>query len=232
MFQLNCIIVDDEKPARDGIRSYLERIKFLNCIGEAKNINEANELLARSKIDVVFLDIQLPKVSGVEFIRNLKITPLVIFTTAYREYAAEGFELDAVDYLIKPITFLRFKKACEKALSMFRSKEKDDSNQIFIKENHDFTKIKLNEIRYLEADDDYVSLYMHNGERHMILMPLKKIELQLNENFVRTHRSYVINILYVTSIEKTHVMLNEIKIPISRSLKETVRKSILGDSTF
>lgn len=229
MLRMNCIVVDDEKPARDGIVDYIHKIDFLNYIDQARNSKEAIQLLQQHQIDLIFLDIQMPGNSGIELIRSLPNKPLVVFTTAFREYAVEGFELDAVDYLVKPITFSRFSNSVIRAFDLFENRLKNDSEYIFIKESRDHIKVSLNEICYLEADDDYVSIHMQDGKRHMVLKPMKDIEDQLPANFIRTHRSFIVNIRYVSSMENKSLKLGTTEIPISRSLKEGVKKFILDN---
>ncbi|MEN0004362.1 MAG: LytTR family DNA-binding domain-containing protein [Bacteroidota bacterium] len=230
--KLRCLIIDDEKPARDGLVAYTERIDFLELVGECKSAIEANQMLQEQVIDLLFLDIQMPDWSGIEWLQSINQPPLTIFTTAYREYAVDGFELNAVDYLVKPIAFSRFLKASNKALQVFNAQQatpvSSEADHIFIKVDHQLVKLYFKDILYLEAAGDYIFIHTIHG-RYMTLLSLKKVEADLPTNtFIRIHRSYLVNKEMVTAIEGNQVVIAEQKLPISRSAQEMVLRTIIG----
>lgn len=228
---INCIVVDDEKPARDGLVDYVSKLDFLKLVGVAKNAKDASELLANEQVNLIFIDIQMPQVTGVDFIKKLSNRPLIIFTTAFREFAVEGFELDAVDYLVKPISFERFKKACEKARSLTTKHNAFEEEYLFLKDGTDYVKISINEITHLQAADDYVFVYLSNSNRHMVLMPMKKLLKKLpGERFIQTHRSHAVNKNFVTAVEKNRLMLGDKQVPVSRLKVQEVRDKLTGDN--
>jgi DNA-binding LytR/AlgR family response regulator len=159
---INCLVVDDEPIAREGILEYISQIDYLNAVAQCKSAAEAAGVLQKNKIDLIFLDIQMPKLTGIEFVKALAEPPLIIFTTAYSEYALEGFELDVVDYLLKPISFARFLKSAEKAQSYLNAKRKEVSiteDFFFIKCNGKIEKIMMADVVYIEAMSNYVIIH-------------------------------------------------------------------------
>ncbi len=228
--RLNCVITDDEPFAVKGLVKYVQDIDFLNLVGTCENAMELNSLLQRVKIDLVFLDIQMPHITGLEFIKSLKSPPLVIFTTAYDKYAIESFELDVVDYLLKPIPFSRFLKAATKAFQYFQllHQQNKPADYFFIKCNYRLEKILLNEILYVESMQNYVHVITPRGKftTHLTLKALKE---QLNESsFIQTHQSYIIAIDKIEAIEGNQVIIDKYKIPISKYLREQVLESIVN----
>jgi len=224
---MKCIVVDDEKPAREGLADYVSRIDFLELIGTCKSALELSPLLRQQPADLILLDIQMPDLSGIDWLKNTQRPPLVIFTTAYREYAVDGFELDAVDYLLKPISFARFLKACNKALALHTQEQtpsrSEEDPYIFIKVDHQLIRILLQDILYIEAAGDYVFFHTGDGQRHITLLSLKQVEQQLPpRQFLRIHRSYIVNPSQVSALEGNQVLIGENKLPISRGYAEAV----------
>ena len=207
---INVIIVDDEPLAQDVLETYIEKIPELNLIEKCSNALEANEALKNHDIDLMFLDIQMPQLTGVDFLKTLNHPPLVIFTTAYPNYAIEGFELNALDYLLKPISLERFMKAVNKAeeqlelqskgSSSHGSEEEEEPNFIFVKADKKLVKINYADIIYIEGLKDYVIIRMDNS-RVITLQTMKSLEEKLPQNiFKRIHRSYIVNVDKIEAI--------------------------------
>jgi len=234
---MNCIAVDDEPLALALIEDFSKKIPFLNFIKSCKNAFEAIDVIQKEKIDLIFLDINMPDVSGIELIKNIDNKPFVIFTTAYSEYAVEGFELNAVDYLVKPFLFERFFKAVNKAYELFNLKNKKqpikvvESNStvqdfIFVKADYSSIKIFLKDILYLEGLKDYVKI--HTVEKKLLtLITMKKIEEKLpSSNFIRVHRSFIVALDKIESIQRNRIIINNVRIPVGNSYKEDFYKRI------
>ena len=235
--KLNCIIVDDEPAARKVLEEYIEDVEFLVLIGKAENPLKAGTLLANNKVDLMFLDINMPKMSGIEFLRSSAELPMTILTTAYSEYALEGFELDVLDYLVKPFSAERFLKACIRAKEYYEVKNKptdntdtsQPDNYFFVKCNGKIEKIVYDELLYVEAMLNYVVLHM--GDRKMMVyLTIKGIEDQLPRSlFLKIHKSTIINTTKVKSIEGNEIDLGKAKVTISQNLHDVVMKEILKD---
>lgn len=202
---INVIIVDDEPLAQDVLETYVEKVPELNLVQKCNNALEANEVLKKHDIDLMFLDIQMPQLTGIDFLKTLAHPPLVIFTTAYPNYAIEGFELNALDYLLKPISLERFMKAVNKAMDQLELQRKDEGGTagvaateeadfIFVKSDKKLVKVNFNDILYIEGLKDYVIIRMPNS-RVITLQTMKSLEEKLPSNiFRRIHRSYIVNI--------------------------------------
>ena len=202
--QVRTIIVDDEPLALDVLETYIEQIPELFLIKRCLNAFEANEALKDHSIDLMFLDIQMPQLTGTKFVKTLQNPPLIIFTTAYPNYALEGFELDAVDYLLKPISLERFMKAVNKALEFIKVRasqdKKTDSDFIFVKADKKFVKVKYKNILYIEGLKDYVIIKMEVG-RVITLQTMKSLEERLPpDKFMRIHRSYIIGLDRINAV--------------------------------
>ncbi|RMG84216.1 MAG: DNA-binding response regulator [Bacteroidetes bacterium] len=233
--RLNCLVIDDEPVARKGIASYVEQTPFLKLVGTCKSALEANDRLAEENVDLLFLDIQMPDLTGIDFIKSLNDPPAFIFTTAYRDYAIEGFELDAVDYLIKPISFQRFLKAANKARQFFEMRRQPDPKttppatpgHFFIKSDGQYIKINLDEVLYFESERDYI--FIHTEEkRYLTLLSLKQLEKELPaDRFLRVHRSFIVAMNRVELLEGHSLKIGKRQIPVSRSMQETVYKKLV-----
>lgn len=232
---INCLVVDDEPVARKGLAGYVDQIPFLELGGVCKSALEANEVLHQQKVDLLFLDIQMPDLTGTEFIRSLDSPPAVIFTTAYREYAIEGFELNALDYLVKPISFQRFLKAANKALSFFEMQRQPvprpleaEPGYFFIKSDGQFIKIKLDDVLFFESEKDYVFIYT-TQKRYLTLLSLKQLEKELPpEKFLRVHRSFVVSTDKIDLIDGHQIVIKDKRIPISRGFQETIFNTLVA----
>ncbi len=236
--KLNCLIVDDEPVARKGLQEYIQETDFLNLAGDCDNPVKASEIIRGQPIDLLYLDIQMPRISGIEFLRNLRNPPLVILTTAFSEYAVEGYTLDVVDYLMKPITFERFLKATQKALEIYQMKrlaaEQKEVNQdyFFIKCDSRYEKINFSDVLYIEALQNYVVI--HTGAKKLIsYITLSGLENQLPKHlFLKVHKSFIVSIASIKSIDGSEILVGNARVPISRNLKESVVNRILGNNLF
>lgn len=202
---INALIVDDEPLALDVLETYLEKVPAVNLAGRCLNALEANDFLGKESIDLLFLDIQMPQLTGIDFVKTLTNPPAIIFTTAFANYAIEGFELNAIDYLVKPISFERFMKAVNKAISQIelkkqagpapsREERKEEEKQdfFFVKADKKLVKVKFDDIIYIEGLKDYVIIRMEN-QRVITLQTMKSLEDKLPpEKFQRIHRSYIV----------------------------------------
>jgi DNA-binding LytR/AlgR family response regulator len=226
---INCLVVDDEPIAREGITEYIRQIDYLNPVAQCKSAVEAAGLLQKSKIDLLFLDIQMPKLTGIEFLKALADPPLVIFTTAYSEYALEGFELDVVDYLLKPISFARFLKAAEKAQSYLHAKNREvsiTSDFFFIKCNGKIEKIIMADVIYIEAMANYVIIYTRQ-KKYITYLTFSGIEEQLPAHlFVRIHKSFLVAISAIQTIDGNEVITCLMRLPVSKNYRNDVMSRI------
>jgi DNA-binding LytR/AlgR family response regulator len=221
-----CIIVDDEELARGLLKSYIAKIDFLELAGSFENPLDAINCLKTEDIKLVFLDIQMPEIKGTDFAKLVPPQTKIIFTTAYSEYALEGFDLNAIDYLLKPIKFERFLQAVQKVKSEtpFTSSEKT----ITVKSGYDLFKLKLDDITHIESDSEYVIFHTYS-RKTMSLQSLKSLEKTLDSSiFIRVHRSFIINKTKVTGLKGRELSLGSIQIPVSDSYYELVKKELFG----
>ncbi|MBQ4819425.1 LytTR family DNA-binding domain-containing protein [Aquimarina sp. MMG016] len=233
---MKCIIIDDEPLALGIIKSYCEDIGTLEIVGSYINALDAIPLLSDGKVDLVFSDIEMPQINGIDFIKTLEHKPLFIFTTAYSQYALEGFEMNAVDYLVKPIPFPRFVKAVNRAKEIFELRkggQKPDSKEvtgitsssttdqfIFVKSDYDTIQIRLNDILYVQGLKDYLKIYTVGEKPILTLMTFKDILSKLpEENFIRVHRSYIVNLRNINTIQRSKIIISDIRIPIGDTYK-------------
>jgi len=230
------MIIDDEPLARDLIRGHIEKLENFEIVAECNNAMMALSVLREKHVDLVFMDIQMPQITGIEFLKTLKHPPKVIITTAYREYALEGFELDVVDYLLKPITFERFLKSVNKFYQMCQepiqgtpnsSAEKiQDESFIYVKENKKVIKVYFSEIRYIEGLSEYVQIY--TDKRKIITktsMTLMEEKLP-SENFLRIHKSYIVPIGKIEAFTANTIEIQGKELPIGRNFKNAVLNSL------
>jgi len=215
---ITCIAIDDEPLSLEIISDYVSKVSFLDLKGTFTDPFKAAEMLKNEKIDLLFLDIEMPDLTGMQFLKSLKQQPMVIFVTAYNQYAVEGFNLDAVDYLLKPIEFDRFFKAVNKAYDYHRyvnNQPQPEENYIFVKSDYQIKKINIDDITYIEGLDDYIKIYC--GEEFVLsLMTLKSILNKLPANrFIRVHRSYIVSIPHINSIQRNRISINDKLIPVS-----------------
>ena len=231
--RINCIIIDDEPLARKGLKEYIADAEFLNLAGEFDSPLKAADIISRGKVQLLFLDIQMPKITGLDFFKTLQHAPPVIFTTAYPQYALEGYEVNALDYLVKPVSFNRFLKAALKAKEYYEVREKNvtetttSSAYFFIKADNKLVKIIFDEVLFAEALQNYVTI--HTRERKYITyLTFKSVENYLPaDKFIRVHKSYIVAVSKIDSIEGNDIRIGQHHIPISRSLKDEVMERLL-----
>jgi DNA-binding LytR/AlgR family response regulator len=227
--QLNCVVTDDEPFARKGIISYINKISFLKLVGEFENALSLNEFIKSNTVDLIFLDVQMPYISGLDFLKTVKNSPSVILTTAFEKYALEGYELEVLDYLLKPISFERFLKAANKALNFHELKQNspDSADYFFIKCGHKIEKIIKKEILYIESMQNYIHIQCEE-QKYTAHQSLKSIKVHLEDDgFIQPHKSYLVPIERVKTIEGNMLKIGKFTVPISKYLKEEVLKMIV-----
>lgn len=235
---LKTVVIDDELHALKLVTDYVAKVPSLELVAQFQDAIQALEYLSNNHIDLLFLDIQMPDISGIELLESLQVKPLVIFTTAFPEYAVQGFQLDAVDYLVKPILFPRFLKAVNKATTQVQyiqqvsegkvtnTPQTNDVPQkepgyIFVKVDSHWERIQLTDITYIEASGDYITIHLQNKTRLMCLQTLSQMLERLDgSDFVRVHRSYIVNLARVDTVEKDHLIIAEQDITISKGYRQ------------
>lgn len=228
---IKCLIADDEKLARTLIEGYVEKVPFLELVASCKNGIEAAEILQDQEVDLLISDIQMPQLLGTDLVKTLPNPPMVIFTTAYEGYAVEGFELSAIDYLLKPFAFERFLTAVNKAKDHMDSHSDQESvemkkDYLTIKADHKLYKVQYTDIKFIEGQREYVSFHVPSG-RITALMSLKHLENSLPQDmFVRCHKSYIVNKTMVEALEGNSLAIAGKSIPIGQSYKEKVVKDV------
>jgi DNA-binding LytR/AlgR family response regulator len=227
--KINCIIVDDEPGGRKVIEEYIQETHFLELVGKAEDPLKAMALMAGNDIGLIFLDIEMPRMNGIDFLRSLKNPPMVIMTTAFPEYALQGFELDVVDYLLKPVSAERFLKAAVKARDLYAMQYKGDKSQdyFFVKSNNKFERITFHELLFVEAANNYVILQT-TEKRLITYLTFKGIEEILPaEEFIKVHKSFIVSLAKIDSLDAEEVRLGKHVVPISRSMKDIVMENVV-----
>ncbi len=235
---IHCAVIDDEPLARECIVDYIGKVDFLNLIGTGSNPTELSKISDKNPIDLIFLDIQMPIMSGIDYLKSTRRRPMVTITTAYPDHALEGFELDVLDYLVKPITFNRFFKSALKAKDYYsfqnriQSKEETNSDYFFIKCENVFERIYFNNIEFVHALQNYIVIHTLE-KKYITLMTMKRIKELLGDfNFVRTHKSYIVAVDKITSISNSQLTLGKGSIPISRNYKSKVLQRVVGKNLW
>lgn len=233
--KISCLIIDDEPPALELLHSHISNISDIEIIAACKNAVEAFEILNSQKVDLIFLDIKMPKLLGTDFLKNLANPPKVIFVTAYREYALDGYELDAVDYLVKPVTFDRFLKAVYKAKRLIGQENLPSTNEygknreafIYVRVNKNMQKIFLDQIIYIESWKDYVKIFLINDKYFLAKLSISAMQNMLSaQSFLRVHRSFMVSMDKVTGFNSNCIFIGEKEVPIGRLYKQEVMKMI------
>ena len=235
---INCIVIDDEYPARILMKEYIGQLSHLNLVGSFSNPIKALDYLQDQPVELIFLDIQMPELSGLEFINALKTRPMVILTTAYPDYALEGYKLDVIDYLLKPFKFDRFYQSVSKAKALLELKAKagesketatgDTKDHIVVKADRKIYRLLLDDIYFIQGLREYVTFHTRQG-KIISLDSLKRLEDALpHPQFMRVHKSYIINKLKVESLEGNTLVINKLNIPFSKSLKDSILKEVFG----
>lgn len=230
---MNCIAVDDESLALDLLVDSIEQIPFLRLVKRCKNAFEAMETLQKEQVDLMFLDIQMPGITGVQMLQGLSYSPMVIFITAYDQYALEGFNLDVTDYLLKPVSFERFLKATNKAYELYNLRKQEvkpavENEYFFVHADYSLVKIKMSEILYVEGLKDYLKIYLAGQSRPVVTrMTMKSLEENLPASqFVRVHRSYIVSLDKIDCIRNQKIKIGETFIPISEHYSEAFLSKI------
>ena len=226
---INCAIIDDEPLAAGLLKSYAEKTPFLNLIGTYGSAVEAMKELRNNPAHLLFLDIQMPELSGIEFAKILPKETKIIFTTAFKQYAIEGYKVSALDYLMKPVSYEDFLKAANKALDWFCMTQKKQTYAadrfMYVKSDYKLVRVALDDILYIEGLKDYIRIYLENGQKVMSLMNVKKMEDYLpRPEFLRTHRSYIVHMSKAEAIERFRIVFGDQYLPISDSYKEDVQQ--------
>lgn len=236
MKKLNCLVIDDEPLARRQLESYIKRISFLKLMGSARNAIIAAEMLKSQPIDLIFLDIRMPQVNGIEFLKINAVMQQVIMVSAFPDYALEGFELEVTDYLMKPVSFERFSKACDRALAKAGGVDSPvhivQKTFLYVKSGQRFDKVMVDDILYIESMLNYVILVTDSG-RFIMYSSLKAMEIILPKaKFIRIHKSYLIAIAAIQLIDKNHVKINGTFLPVSRSNRLNVLRLVRFTDPF
>jgi DNA-binding LytR/AlgR family response regulator len=228
------MVVDDEQLVRELLEDNIRQIPWLEWVSSCRNALEATEELQTHAVDLMFLDVQMPRVNGLQFLQTLEDPPLVILVTAYGQYALESFDLRVVDYLLKPFSFERFLKACNRAQELFRLRQNDRQNpttaapieDFFVNVEYALVKVTAADILYIEGVKDYVKIYLANGARPVLTrMTLKALEEKLTPPaFIRTHKSFLVNVKKITTVKRDIVCIGEKEIPISNSYKANITR--------
>lgn len=228
MKPIKCIIIDDEPIAIEYLREYVNTIPELLLTGTYQNAKEALPLIQNQEVDLIFIDIEMPEISGLEFVKTLETTPAIIFTTAYPQYAVEGFNLNAVDYLLKPIGLERFKQAIQKVhkeISIQAGLQPIENKFIFLKNGYKSEKIDIQDIIFIAGNKEYATYYTKSGRTYLKNERLKNLEKDYQPyGFIRIHKSYLINTRYIKKIFNNNVEIQGETIPIGRAYREQIRQ--------
>ncbi len=230
---MNCMILDDERLAIQLVEDNIGRLPYLNLVGKATHASEAYQILAEQKVDLLFLDIQMPGMTGIQFLRSLQNPPLVIFLTAYEKYALEGYELNVVDYLLKPSSFERFANATQKALDRFRGQKESTSTQLengflFVYSEYNLVKVPFDDLLFVQGLKDYIKIFRRSTTKPLLTRSsLAAIKAKLpNPPFFRCHRSYIVSLQAIDSIRKGRIKIEEHEVPVSDGYRQELERQI------
>lgn len=237
---INCVIIDDEPLAREGLASYVREIDFLHLVATCQNPLELIKLMNQHHIDLIFLDIQMPKMNGLDLLKAVQQPPIVVITTAYPTYALEGFQLNVLDYLLKPITFDRFFKSVKKASDYHHLLNRSTdpaatdptSDYFFIRCGSKYEKIHFDQILYIEGMQNYITIYTAKG-KFVTLLYLKNLEENLDSRkFIRVHKSYIVSVDKIEAIEAGEICIQSHRIPMSRNYREQVLQQVVANKVI
>ncbi|SDL02329.1 two component transcriptional regulator, LytTR family [Pedobacter sp. ok626] len=230
---MNCILIDDERPALELLEDNIKQIPFLNIVAACRKPMEALELLKTLQVDLMFLDIQMPGINGLDLLRSINNPPMVILVTAYGEHALDGFNLNVVDYLVKPVPFSRLLKAVQKAHDLFQLRQPtgrlsaQENDHVFVNANYSLVKIIIQDITFIEGMKDYVRINIQGGKPVITRMGLRNIEERLGtERFMRVHKSYIIALDKIESVQKSQLVVAGIEIPIGEGYRQDLQRYI------
>ena len=233
---IRCMAIDDEPLALQQIAAYIGKVPFLELVQQCQSAVEARQFLENDTVDAIFCDINMPDLNGMDFVKSLTVSPLIVFTTAYAEYAVEGFKVNAVDYLLKPFGMQDFMRAANRLKERLNDSkdfsdlqdpnESKDTDTIFLKTDYHIIKVSISDIRYIEAMSEYLKVHLRNEPKPIItLLSMKKMEERLPANFMRIHRSYIINLEDIREVNKNRVIMDaETSLPIGDNYRETFQK--------
>ncbi|WP_165023521.1 LytR/AlgR family response regulator transcription factor [Dysgonomonas sp. ZJ279] len=225
--KIKCVITDDEPMARKGLRGYIEKIDFLTLIGECEDAVQLNTMLKTQQVDLIFLDIEMPEMTGLELLSNLTNPPKVIIVSAYEQYALKGYEFDVVDYLLKPVSFDRFLKSVNRVHDLLQTEQKEENEYIFVKSDKQLKKILFKDILFIESMENYVVIQTVSS-KEVVYTTLKQLYESLPQDiFQQIHRSYIVNINQVDAIDGNQLNVKSYKIPVARNFRDEIYNLIL-----
>ena len=236
--KITCIAIDDEPLAVKKISAYIRKTPFLELVAECRSAFEAMDILNNRAIQLIFIDINMPDLSGLEFVKSLTDKPYIVFTTAYSEYAVEGFQVDAADYLLKPITYSNFLKAANKVknlIDLTTNSQKESvratPSHLFVKSDYKIIRIELDDIKYIESQHEYIKIHLINSPPVVTLLSMKAIEEQLpSGRFMRVHRSFIVSLKKISVIERNRIVFDgKVYIPVSDQYKGKFQEYIDGN---
>lgn len=228
---IRCLAVDDEPLALELLEDNISKIPFLRLVGSCENAIEAMQIMQDQPVDLIFLDIQMPGLTGLQFIESMTVKPMIILITAYKKFALDGFNLDVTDYLVKPVPLDRFIKACNKAKELFELKSNQKSvspavgpDYFFVNADYSLLKITRPDIIYIEGLKDYIKIHLKSTQHPVVTrMPMKSIEEELPPaEFIRIHKSYIVSVSYITAIRKSSVFIDALELPLSDTYRDAV----------
>ncbi|MGN6249787.1 MAG: LytR/AlgR family response regulator transcription factor [Ginsengibacter sp.] len=229
---IRCLAIDDEPLALELLVDNISKVPFLELVASCESVADAMKVMAKEKVDLLFLDIQMPGLTGIQFIESMTEKPMIILITAYKQYALDGYNLDVTDYLVKPVSIDRFIKACNKAKELFELKSAQKNNNhskastefIFVNADYSLVKINLSDIIFIEGLKDYIKIHLKSAKNPVVTrMPMKTIEEQLPASqFIRIHKSYIVSVAFITSIRKSSVFVESLELPLSDTYKENL----------
>ena len=223
---IRCMAIDDEPLALQQIATYIGKVPFLELTAQCQSAVEARQFLENDTVDAIFCDINMPDLNGMDFVKSLTTPPLIVFTTAYAEYAVEGFKVAAVDYLLKPFGLQDFQRAANRLQERLTPPSSENANVIFLKSDYRIIKVAINDIRYIEAMSEYLKVHLRNEQKPITtLLSMKKIEERLPHNFMRIHRSYIVNLDDIREVNKNRVILDaDTYLPIGDIYRENFQQ--------
>jgi DNA-binding LytR/AlgR family response regulator len=236
--KITCVAIDDEPLAVKKISAYIQKTPFLELVAECRSAFEAMEIISNQKVQLIFVDINMPDLSGLEFVKSLTDKPYIVFTTAYSEFAVEGFQVDAADYLLKPITYTSFLKAASKVKNLIEltaNSQKESirasASHLFVKSDYKLIRIELDDIRYIESQHEYIKIHLINSTPVVTQLSMKAIEEQLpSDRFMRVHRSFIVSLKKISVIERNRIVFDgKVYIPVSDQYKEKFQEYIDGN---
>lgn len=227
---IKCLVIDDEPLALQQLASYVEKVPYFTLVAQCHGAVEAREIIDRERVDAIFVDINMPDINGMDFVKQLSAPPIVVFTTAYSEYAVDGYKVDAVDYLLKPFGLDDFKRAAAKVKKRYELENNaaaqqpaDDDDSIFLKTEHRVIRANIADIRYVEGMSEYLKIYIEGQRPIMMLLSMKKLEERLPSCFMRIHRSYIVNMKKVSEVSKSRVAIDaDTVLPVGDIYKEAL----------